>query len=358
MFPAVAQLFIFGEDLASRDEGKARRMRSIVLLAFTSAIAIAIPLLLPIMDDLRSLAGKVGGHHAGLYTVSRTISIFAGGFSDAVTALIAAVAGFGLWRSWRSDARLAAYMAAIAVVPAIAIVALGAQWSHVAVTFGRYLFPVQLMFLFWFAFGTVALARALARSESPRVETGAAVAVAALYLALNPAIAQVTRLGPWYGHIINFFDPVPDHNAALAQYDGYPVPEFYRRLAALPPGEATLVEAPFTSGAPANAFAYLARFHRQREIMGMLHDLCLDGPRVGEPPNDSRFSFHNFVFLSDPSAVASSGARYIVLHLDQRQGAPFVEADRCVKELTRLYGPPVEKDARVAVFDLRSPRDP
>src|SRR5262249_24609106 len=160
-------------------------------------------------------------------------------------------------------------------------------------------------------------------------EMGAAVAVAVLYVAFNPAIAQVARLGPWYGHIINFFDYVPAHHAALAQYDGFPVPDFYHRLGRLAPGGASLLEAPFPPGAPANALAYYARFHQQREIMGMLHDLCLDGPRVGEPPKDARFRFRNFVFLSDKSAVTASGARYLVLHLDQRQGAPFVEADRC-----------------------------
>jgi len=38
-------------------------------------------------------------------------------------------------------------------------------------------------------------------------------------------------------------------------------------------------------------------------------------------------------------------------------GRPFPEARRCFARLEELYGPPMEKDERVAVFDLR-PGDP
>jgi hypothetical protein len=44
---------------------------------------------------------------------------------------------------------------------------------------------------------------------------------------------------------------------------------------------APIIEAPFTHEAPFNVFAYYATFHRQPETMGMLHDLCLDGKRLG-----------------------------------------------------------------------------
>jgi hypothetical protein len=85
----------------------------------------------------------------------------------------------------------------------------------------------------------------------------------------------------------------------------------------------------------------------------MLHDLCLDGPYYGEVPRDARFRFRNFVFLDDPEAVRASGARYLLLHRGELHGAPFREADRCMAALARLYGPPVDVDARLAVFDLR-----
>jgi hypothetical protein len=180
-----------------------------------------------------------------------------------------------------------------------------------------------------------------------------ALAVAAAYLALNPAIGQVATLGPWYSHVYHQFDYGDAHNAAARQYDGYTPPRFYLELGKLPAGTAPVIEAPFTFGAPANSLAYFRRFHVQHETLGMLHDLCLDGPYYGEVPRDRRFRFRRFVFLDDPAAVAATGARYLLLHRDQRHGKPFREADRCLAALARLYGPPVDVDARLAVFDLR-----
>jgi hypothetical protein len=90
----------------------------------------------------------------------------------------------------------------------------------------------------------------------------------------------------------------------------------------------------------------------------MLHDLCLDGPYHGEVPKDARFRFRNFVFLDDRDAVRASGARYLLLHLDQLHGRPFTQAGRCLAALTKIYGAPIETDGRLAVFDLRGAAGP
>ena len=60
-----------------------------------------------------------------------------------------------------------------------------------------------------------------------------------------------------------------------------------------------------------------------------------------------------FVFLDEPAAVRASGARYLVFHSVIPHGKPFPEAGRCLARLEALYGPPMERDDRVAVFDLR-----
>ena len=209
------------------------------------------------------------------------------------------------------------------------------------------------IFLFWMAQGVVALAGLLPWRSAP----GAVVAVAsAAYVACTPTVTQVMTLGPWYAHIYNTLDYDPKYNYAQHQYRGLAVPSFYRRLGELPPRSLTILEAPFNPGAPENRFAYFAQVHRQRERMGLLHDLCLDGPRVGEVPNDPRFRFRNFVFLDNFHAVAGSGARYLVLHRSPRAGKPFAEAPRCVEKLTRLYGAPVEDGEGVVVFDLEATR--
>jgi hypothetical protein len=90
----------------------------------------------------------------------------------------------------------------------------------------------------------------------------------------------------------------------------------------------------------------------------MIHDLCLEGPRLGEPPpGDRRLRFRKFVFLSDASAVRRTGARYLLVHRLPVRGQAFDEGGRCIGKLAGLYGAPVEVDARLAVFDLR-PGDP
>ena len=348
VFPAVAMGFIFAEDLHAR-----KGIRSIVALALAAALAIALPLAAPVFHDWQSLAGKAGGHFAGAYTLARMLSLFAGGLPDAVTALVVAVAAFGAARLVVSQRCLAAYLAALTLVPILVFIALGAAWTHQGHTFARYVFPVQLIFLLWFAHGVVEAVRMLMRRTAPRAEAAAALAVAVAYLALNPAIRQVATLGPWYNHVYHQFDYLDRHNAAAKQYVGYEAPAFYHELGRLPEASAPVIEAPFTYEAPANSLAFFRLHHRQPEAIGMLHDLCLEGPYYGEVPKDKRFRFRNFIFLDDREAVLASGARYLLLQRDQLHGRPFAAAERCTQALARLYGPPVSVDARLAVFDLR-----
>jgi hypothetical protein len=348
IFPAVAMLAVFADDLRAR-----RGVGAIVALALAAAVAIALPLAAPVSHDLHALSAKAGGQHADLYTVSRMLSLFAGGLPDAVAIVAVAIAAFGALRLARAQPALGRYLAAVAIVPVLVFALLGAAWTHQGHTFARYMFPAQVVFLLWLAIGVVELARVAARRPSARIEMAAGIVAAAAYLALNPAIRQVATLGPWYNHVYHQFDYVQRHNAAALQYGGHEAPAFYRTLAGMPEGSAAIIEAPFTYEAPANSLAFFRLFHRQPERIGMLHDLCLDGPYYGEVPRDARFRFRNFVFLDDPEAVRASGARYLLLHRGELHGAPFREADRCMAALARLYGPPVDVDARLAVFDLR-----
>lgn len=353
VFPAVAMLFIFAEDLRAR-----KGIRAIALLGSCAALAIAVPLAAPLINDLQALSAKAGGNFAGGYTLARMLSLYAGGLPDAATFGVVAIAAFGALRLFRAQPSLGIYLAALAIVPVVVLIGLGAAWTHQGHTFARYVFPVQIIFLLWFSIGAVALAGILMRKSSPLVEMGVAAAVAAGYFALNPAIRQVTTLGPWYHHAYHQFDYVDRHNVAALQYAGYDAPDFYKELGKLEAGSAPIVEAPFTYGAPANSLAFFRRFHRQTGKIGMLRDLCLDGPYHGEVPKDPRFRFSNFVFLGEREAVLALGARYLLLHRDQLHGRPFAQSDRCMAALSRLYGAPVQVDARLAVFDLRPAASP
>jgi len=245
------------------------------------------------------------------------------------------------------------YLLFTMLAPLLAVIVLRGSWTHQGHTLARYVFPAQLVFLFWFAAGAMDLVGRIAPTRRVTAEGLAAVVIAVGYLALNPAIEQVRTLGPWYGHLYHHFDYVAEDNRALRYYDRWQVPAFYRKLGTMPAQSLTIIEAPFDFAAPYNPDAFYAQFHHQRELQGFVHDLCMPGPYYGEVPRDARFRFRSFVFLDDRDAVARSGARFLVLQRDLRNGEPFKEADRCLEALRRRYGEPVEMDSRLAVFDLR-----
>jgi hypothetical protein len=232
------------------------------------------------------------------------------------------------------------------LVPVLAVFILGASWSHQGHTFGRYVFPTQVIFLFWFSFGAVALTRIALPRYQPGAEIGVAIALIAAYLVLTPTIKQVRKLDAWYAHALHHFDYLPEHNVLLAYWKNSPPPRFYATLAAMRRGTAPVIQAPFVFAAPVNRIARYAQYHSQREIPGLLHDLCLEGPYYGEVPKDPRFRFHSLVFLDDPVAVRKTGARYLLLHRDIIPGEPFARYDQCAAALTRLYGPPIDVDDR------------
>ena len=355
LYPMAALVFILLEDLQDA-RWRVRAAGATIALGVAAGIAIAAPLVVPVLNDAQSLAAKAGDSAPTLYTLGRMLAIFAGGLPDALTVAVAIVAGAGALRFQRAQPRGGSFLLVVALLPLLAIVLLRGAWSHQGHTLGRYVFPAQLVFLFWFAFGALDLARRVSMGFAPRFETALVAALVVGYLALNPALTQVRTLGAWYGHLYHHADYGDAHNRAKEHFDRFPVPAFYRRLGALPEGSVTIIQAPFEFIAPYNPDAYYARFHRQRELQGFVHDLCLEGPRYGEAPRDSRFRFRSFVFLDDPDAVARTGARYLLFQPEQLHGGKFERAAACLEALKGRYGEPVEADGRLVVFDLGRPR--
>jgi hypothetical protein len=114
------------------------------------------------------------------------------------------------------------------------VIALRGLWAHQGHTFARYVFPVQLLLLFWIAVGAIDLAKRFLRErrrspswESPRPWSR-------LISGINPAIVQVLTLGPWYGHAYHNFDYVLAHNRVAFYHEpGRARPSFYRKLGAM-----------------------------------------------------------------------------------------------------------------------------
>jgi hypothetical protein len=351
LYPMAALLFILLDDLQS-SRWRIPAARSTILLGVVAGLAIAAPLIPPILGDLQSLSAKAGDSRPTPYTLSRVISLFAGGLPDAVTVLVAAIAAWGAAIRIRQGSRVDRYLLFTVLAPLLAVIVLRGSWTHQGHTLARYVLPAQVAFLFWVAAGAMDIAGRLALGRTVAAQGLAAAILAAGYLALNPAIHQVRTLGPWYGHLYHHFDYVPEDNRALRYYDNWRVPDFYRKLGTMPEGSVTIIEAPFDFAAPYNPDAFYAQFHHQRELQGFVHDLCMPGRFYGEVPKDPRFRFRSFVYLDDRDAVKRSGARYLVLQRDLRNGEPFKEADRCLEALRQRYGEPIEADPRVAVFDL------
>ena len=358
MYPAIACLFVFAEDARASARVRPRPVWSSLRMGAAVAGSMALLLAAPLIHDRAALAAKAGGDRPDLGTLERMIAIVWGGVPTPAMWGVTLLAAWGFAMLFRRDRGLAAYLAALGIVPMVFLSLAGAVWIFAGQAFLRYQLPLLPLLLFLASLGATNAARALVPRGAERAAWGAATALSAAYLAATPAIAQVARLGPWYSHISYHWDyryRWMDYQRADPSYDP---PAFYRKLGRMAPGSAPVIEAPFEWEAPYEQLAYYAKFHRQHELFGMLHDLCRDGPIIGEPPHDRRFRFRLFVFLDDVHAVRTSGARYLLLHLNMPHGKPFPEAGRCLERLSALYGPPVEKDDRLAVFDLQPGKPP
>lgn len=354
MYAALACLFVFAEDRLAPAHVRPRPARASMRLGKVVAAAMALPLAAPFIHDRGALGAKAGHDRPDLAALERMLSIVWGGVPTPVMWAAFALAAWGGFVLWRRDRRLALYLGVLAAAPMAMLFAVGAVWMQSGQNFLRYQLPLEPLLLFLGSLGAVDMARTVARRRAEGAAWTAAAALSAAYLAATPAIAQVATLGPWYAHINYHWDYRYRWMAYLHVNRTYDPPAFYRKLARMAPGSAPVIEAPFEWEAPYEPLAYYATFHRQHERFGMLHDLCRDGPVVGEPPErDRRFRFRLFVFLDDVDGVRGTGARYLLLHLRKPPGKPFPEAGRCLERLAALYGAPVERDDRLAVFDLR-----
>jgi hypothetical protein len=353
IYAAIACLFVFFEDVLTGGDKRPRPSWSSLALGAAVAGAMAALLAAPLINDHESLSGKAGGDQPTFETYERMLAIFWGGVPTPV--VVAGVPPRRVGRGGALPARPAAGHVPRAPrrYPAVGLTISGGLWMHSGQNFGRYQLPLQPLLLFFGSLGAMDAVRAIARARADTAAWIASGVLSAAYLAATPTLMQVATLGPWYAHLDYHWDYRQRWNVARRGHPEYAPPEFYGKLARMAPGSAPVIEAPFTHEAPHNNLAVYATYHRQPEIFGMIHDLCLDGVRTGEPARDRRFRFRRFVFLDDVQAVRNTGARFLLLHLERIHGRPFREAPKCLEKLTQLYGEPVDIDARLAVFDLK-----
>jgi hypothetical protein len=353
LYAATACMFVFVEDALVARGAEPRAWRASLRLGAAVAASMAALIAVPLYGDAHSLSVKAGGDRPDLAAIERMLAIIWGGIPTVAVFGACVLAGWGFVVLHRRDARLSLYLLMLGFVPGLVLFATGAVWMQTGQNFLRYQLPLEPLVLFFGSVGMVSAVRRLARAPAT-VWMGVALIVGA-YLAASPAISQVATLGPWYAHPEHHWDY---RHRWMEHFDGLEdrrPPAFYTTtLAALPKGETLVIEAPFVWEGFLDRYANYARFHEQRERFGLLHDLCLEGPYVGEiPPGDRRFRFRSFIFLQDVEAVRASGARYLLLDRQPpKQVGPAYDAARCLAKLSALYGPPAQIDPRLAVFDL------
>jgi hypothetical protein len=350
--PALACIVIFVQDVA-RPGARPRQAWGSLGIGVAMLIAMLALIAVPAWNDWQSLQAKAGGDHPGAETVVGVLSLFLGGVPVPVMCAAVAVALFGAASFYRREPAIAVLVLVVALVPPVLISVLGAAWSHMAGTFARYILVSQPILLFLLAYGAISLVRIAARSHAQRAAWAAMLSLSLAYLAATPAIAQVARLGPWYGHQDYHWDYRYRWNVSKRSLPDYAPPAFYLGLGKLPPGDAPIIEAPFVYEAPFNPLDVYATYHHQPEKLGVLRGLCVQGAPMGTTaPRDRRFRFRMFVSLEDTDAVRNSPARFIVLHRQFPMRPPFPQYDACRDALAMRYGAPALEDSRVAVFDL------
>ncbi len=355
IFPATAFLYLLAEDAArARTDGFGPAMRTLALGVATAA-AMAALLAIPIASDLASLSAKAGSHKPDAYTLWRMGSIFLGGLPEPVTAAGLALALVGAARLLRQHRTLGLYLVLLVAVPILVVLVARGMWTIFGHTFGRYVFPVEVILLFWVALGIDTVARVFADRHSVPGGAWLVAAVSAAYVASVPTIGLVARNPQWFGHMVHHLDYRAEHNLLEYYFASAPLPEFYRSLPDRGSESPAFIEAPFDFMAPTSLFAQYARSHGQPALEGFVHRLCLEGRYHGEVPADPRFRFRSFVDLADAQAVRATGARYLVFFTDRRWGEPFRESQRCLQALEGRYGKPTRRYATHVVFELRGP---
>jgi hypothetical protein len=351
MYPAIACIYVFVEDLSSPAEVRSRAWRQSFKFGAGVAAAMGALLIYPLYKDRESLAAKSGGDYPGFGTFERMFSIFWGGLPAPAYAIALAATAWGLVVLFRRQPRLALCLAMLGVLPVVILTAVGAAWMSAGQNLGRYVLPLQPLLLFLGSLGAVSAARSLAGRREEGAAWIASFVIAAGYLAVTPAIAYTAKLGTWYGHLDYHWDYRERWQAYKHSHPNLDPPDFYRGLGTMSPG--AIVEAPFEFEAPYNPLAYYATYHHQNEYFGMIQDAChKEGPRLGEvAPGDRRFRFRRFVFLDNPATVRATGAHYLIFNRDIPTRPVPLPPD-CLARLTEIYGPPFRLDARVAVWEL------
>ena len=330
-----------------------RRIAAIAKLGVVTAMALALVLAPPMINDWSQFSGKAGRGAVSLESIYRTLLMLMGTGAAPAGMFVAGLAVLGFWRVLRRDADLAAYLATICAVGAIVVASSGPEWVAHPLVLARYLIPIVPFVLLFAAEGIVGLV------ATPRHWTGAVAssAIAVALLLTGPLPAEWQYPNQFWGHLRYQFDYDPAHNPYVQQVPNEPVPAFYAELAKRPPGTLTLIEAPWRLESHFNALSLYQDTHRQRVMIGLVTPVC-GTYDFGEYPEDQPgMRMRWLIHLTAVLRGETRGADYLIIHATSRDVAadpppPWPDLRACMPLIEAKFGPPVYRDDRISVYAL------
>jgi hypothetical protein len=333
------------------------------LLAAVVTAGIGALIVPPIAASWGSVASRTGVERfilPPLYDVFRLVS-------GAQLPLLAFASGLsfvlGLVVMLRRQRALLAWFAIVLGVQVLALSSSGPFRLEHAIVLVRYALPMLAAFLWVCAVGLVHLDE-LVRAEWRSVPAHAVPAGVIAALALCGPLEQAYHSpNNWSNHAMFQFDYEPGFARwyATGVLGVENVPPIYARIGLLD-DPVRIVEAPWNLEWNAIPYPVYQFVHKKETLIGFVDD-PEKPPGEGElPPGDPRFSFRNFIHVSDLDGMRKRGVRFVLLHRDLQAGPnnhrdPRTEAvERWRAHYVAVVGAPVFEDKRMVVFDLEPKR--
>lgn len=331
------------------------------LLGAAVAAGIAALVALPIATDWSSVSQRAGVARFVLPPAYDVFQLISGAqrpllaFASGLSILL----GIVVMRT-RQPAVLA-YFAVVLGAQVLALTISGPFRIDHAIVLVRYALPMLAAFLWVSSVGLVHLDE-LVRKEWRRAPVHAASVCIVASLALFGPLEQAYHSpNNWTNHAMFQFNYTPSFERYYASgvLNLEAMPPIYFRIGQLDDPDLRIVEAPWNIEWNAIPYPVYQYVHKKRTMIGFVDDPTKP-PGDGElPPGDPRFTFRNFVHLSDLETMHKCGVRFVLLHRDTQPGPndhrdPRTEAiERWRSYYIDVVGAPIYEDKRLVVFDLK-----
>lgn len=332
------------------------------LLRLAAAVAVGWILLLgpPMIGDLASLRGKARESGLTWFGFSHGAKLWLGTAHTGLVAALLAFAAAGAVTVVRRGGRTLGYLAVAACAQLAAVVVLRPRAAEHPIVVARYALLLIPLLTALVAAGMVGAGRFVRCGEGRLGAGPLSVALCLSLLWFGPHREWMYRPNQWTNHAKFQYCYDFDSRPCAAVLVSKPVgtPSFYDRLAALPRGALTIVEAPGYVPWANNPYPWYQQVHRQRMLIGFVGSQS-GGWRPGElEPARPGFRFRNAVHLADRAGLRERGVRYVILHRRLHEEMPkgprreAVNLEAWVGRYRDEYGPPVYEDEWLTVFDV------